>query len=101
MKKILSAISEAQREKLVCAYIDSSHAFDTTDAVALGVDLEALLISQPDSPEDAAEICDTLVRTGAIDLIAIDTCAIPLPRLRALLEATRQTTTVLLFLKEM
>lgn len=98
MKKILTIISEAQHEKLVCAHIDSSHAFDTTGAVALGVDLEALLITQPDAPEEAVEICDTLVQTEAIDLIVIDTCAIPLSRLRTLLEATRRTTTVLLFL---
>ena len=64
----LHAIAEAQRAGGVCAFIDAEHALDTDYARRLGVDLEDLLVSQPDCGEQALEICDTLVRTGVIAL---------------------------------
>ena len=76
----LHAIAEAQRAGGVCAFIDAEHALDTAYARRLGVDLEDLLISQPDCGEQALEICDTLVRTGAIDLIVVDSVAALTPR---------------------
>src|SRR5690606_7849996 len=76
----LHAIAEAQRAGGVCAFIDAEHALDTEYARRLGVDLEDLLVSQPDCGEQALEICDTLVRTGAIDLIVVDSVAALVPR---------------------
>ncbi len=76
----LHSIAEAQRMGGVCAFIDAEHALDTSYAQRLGVDLEDLLVSQPDCGEQALEICDTLVRTGAIDLIVIDSVAALTPR---------------------
>ena len=76
----LHAIAEAQRAGGVCAFIDAEHALDTAYARRLGVDLEDLLVSQPDCGEQALEICDTLVRTGAIDLIVVDSVAALTPR---------------------
>ena len=76
----LHAIAEAQRAGGVCAFIDAEHALDTAYARRLGVDLEDLLVSQPDNGEQALEICDTLVRTGAIDLIVVDSVAALVPR---------------------
>ncbi len=76
----LHAIAEAQKAGGVCAFIDAEHALDTSYAKRLGVDLEDLLVSQPDCGEQALEICDTLVRTGAIDLIVIDSVAALTPR---------------------
>ncbi len=76
----LHAIAEAQRAGGVCAFIDAEHALDTQYARRLGVDLEDLLVSQPDCGEQALEICDTLVRTGAIDLIVVDSVAALTPR---------------------
>src|ERR1700761_4590344 len=76
----LHAIAEAQRAGGVCAFIDAEHALDTDYARRLGVDLEDLLVSQPDCGEQALEICDTLVRTGAIDLIVVDSVAALVPR---------------------
>jgi recombination protein RecA len=76
----LHAIAEAQRSGGVCAFIDAEHALDTDYARRLGVDLEDLLVSQPDCGEQALEICDTLVRTGAIDLIVVDSVAALTPR---------------------
>jgi recombination protein RecA len=76
----LHAIAEAQRAGGVCAFIDAEHALDTEYARRLGVDLEDLLVSQPDCGEQALEICDTLVRTGAIDLIVVDSVAALTPR---------------------
>ena len=64
----------------MCAFIDAEHALDTDYARRLGVDLEDLLVSQPDCGEQALEICDTLVRTGAIDLIIVDSVAALTPR---------------------
>jgi recombination protein RecA len=76
----LHAIAEAQRSGGVCAFIDAEHALDTEYARRLGVDLEDLLVSQPDCGEQALEITDTLVRTGAIDLIVVDSVAALTPR---------------------
>lgn len=76
----LHAIAEAQRAGGVCAFIDAEHALDSDYARRLGVELEDLLLSQPDCGEQALEICDTLVRTGAIDLIVVDSVAALTPR---------------------
>jgi recombination protein RecA len=76
----LHAIAEAQRAGGVCAFIDAEHALDTEYAKRLGVELENLLVSQPDCGEQALEIADTLVRTGAIDLIVVDSVAALTPR---------------------
>ncbi|MEO8842991.1 MAG: recombinase RecA [Kofleriaceae bacterium] len=76
----LHAIAEAQRAGGVCAFIDAEHALDTDYARRLGVHLEDLLVSQPDCGEQALEIADTLVRTGAIDLIVVDSVAALTPR---------------------
>ena len=76
----LHAIAEAQRAGGVCAFIDAEHALDTDYARRLGVDLEDLLVSQPDCGEQALEIADQLVRTGAVDLIVVDSVAALTPR---------------------
>ena len=76
----LHAIAEAQRAGGVCAFIDAEHALDVSYARRLGVNLDDLLISQPDCGEQALEICDTLVRTGAVDLIVVDSVAALTPR---------------------
>ena len=76
----LHAIAEAQRAGGVCAFIDAEHALDIGYARRLGVRLEELLVSQPDCGEQALEIVDTLVRTGAIDLIVVDSVAALTPR---------------------
>jgi recombination protein RecA len=76
----LHAIAEAQARGGVCAFIDAEHALDTEYARRLGVDLGDLLVSQPDCGEQALEIADTLVRTGAIDLIVVDSVAALTPR---------------------
>jgi recombination protein RecA len=77
---MLHAIAEAQKGGGVCAFIDAEHALDTEYAKRLGVQLDDLLVSQPDCGEQALEICDTLVRTGAIDLIVVDSVAALTPR---------------------
>ena len=76
----LSAIAEAQKEGLQCAFIDAEHALDPVYAGKLGVDIEDLLISQPDSGEQALEITDTLTRSGAVDFIVIDSVAALVPK---------------------
>ena len=76
----LHAIAEAQSRGGVCAFIDAEHALDTDYARRLGVKLDDLLVSQPDCGEQALEIADTLVRTGAIDLIVVDSVAALTPR---------------------
>ena len=73
-------IAEAQKMGGSCAFIDAEHALDASYAAKLGVDLDELLISQPDTGEDALNICDTLVRSGALDLIVIDSVAALVPR---------------------
>ena len=64
-------VAEAQRNGGICAYIDAEHAMDPVYARAIGVDVDELLISQPDNGEQALEIVDTLVRSGAIDVIVL------------------------------
>ena len=73
-------VAEAQRNGGVCAYIDAEHAMDPVYAKAIGVDIDELLISQPDTGEQALEITDMLVRSGALDVIVIDSVAALTPR---------------------
>ena len=68
----IHAIAEAQKQGGIAAFIDAEHAFDRFYAEKLGVDIENLLISQPDNGEQALEIADHLIRSGAIDIIVID-----------------------------
>jgi recombination protein RecA len=76
----LHAIAEAQKMGGTCAFIDAEHALDPGYARKLGVDVDNLLISQPDAGEQALEICDTLVRSGAIDIVVVDSVAALVPR---------------------
>jgi recombination protein RecA len=76
----LHAIAQAQKAGATCAFIDAEHALDLTYARKLGVNVEELLVSQPDSGEQALEICETLTRSGAIDLIVIDSVAALVPK---------------------
>ena len=76
----LHAIANAQKNGGVAAFIDAEHALDPEYAKALGVDIDALLVSQPDTGEQALEIADMLVRSGAIDLIVVDSVAALVPR---------------------
>src|SRR5690606_42131760 len=71
----LHTIAEAQKKGGICGFIDAEHALVPGDARKLGVDLESLLISQPDTGEQALEICDTLVRSGGIDVIVVHSVA--------------------------
>jgi recombination protein RecA len=76
----LHVVAEAQRNGGICAYVDAEHAMDPIYAKAIGVDTDQLLISQPDTGEQALEITDMLVRSGAIDVIVIDSVAALTPR---------------------
>lgn len=76
----LHAIAEAQKNGGTCAFVDAEHALDPIYARKLGVDLDELLISQPDAGEQALEIADTLVRSGAIDVLVVDSVAALVPR---------------------
>jgi recombination protein RecA len=76
----LHTIAEAQKKGGVCAFVDAEHALDPVYARKLGVNLDDLLISQPDTGEQALEICDTLVRSGAIDVLVIDSVAALTPK---------------------
>jgi recombination protein RecA len=76
----LHVVAEAQRNGGICAYIDAEHALDPVYAKAIGVDIDELLISQPDTGEQALEIADMLVRSGAIDVVVIDSVAALTPR---------------------
>ncbi|GLK67256.1 protein RecA [Hansschlegelia plantiphila] len=76
----LHTIAEAQKKGGVCAFVDAEHALDPIYARKLGVDLEDLLISQPDTGEQALEIADTLVRSGAVDVLVVDSVAALTPR---------------------
>ena len=76
----IHAIAECQKQGGIAAFIDAEHAFDRTYAKALGVDTENLLISQPDNGEQALEITENLIRSGAIDIIVIDSVAALVPR---------------------
>ena len=76
----MHVVAEAQRNGGICAYIDAEHAMDPVYAKAIGVDIDELLISQPDTGEQALEITDMLVRSGALDVIVIDSVAALTPR---------------------
>lgn len=76
----LHAVAEAQKKGGTCAFIDAEHALDPAYAKKLGVNIDELLISQPDNGEQALEIADTLVRSGAIDLLVIDSVAALTPK---------------------
>ncbi len=76
----LHAIAEAQKAGGIAAFIDAEHAFDRTYAANLGIDVENLIISQPDNGEQALEIADNLIRSGAIDIIVIDSVAALTPK---------------------
>ncbi|MCB8838143.1 recombinase RecA [Aurantimonas sp. VKM B-3413] len=76
----LHTVAEAQKKGGICAFVDAEHALDPVYARKLGVDLENLLISQPDTGEQALEITDTLVRSGAIDVLVVDSVAALTPR---------------------
>src|SRR5579885_2671367 len=76
----LHVIAEAQKKDGVCAFIDAEHALDTAYARKLGVNLGDLLVSQPDTGEQALEITDTLVRSGAVDVLVVDSVAALTPR---------------------
>ena len=76
----LHVIAEAQKNGGVCAFVDAEHALDPVYANKLGVDLDDLLVSQPDTGEQALEITDTLVRSGAVDVLVVDSVAALTPR---------------------
>jgi len=76
----LHVVAEAQKRGGTCAFVDAEHALDPAYAKKLGVDIDELLISQPDAGEQALEIADTLVRSGAIDVLVIDSVAALVPR---------------------
>jgi recombination protein RecA len=76
----LHCIAEAQKAGGVAAFIDAEHAFDASYARKLGVDIESLLVHQPDSGEQALDVCETLVRSDAIDLIVVDSVAALVPQ---------------------
>ncbi|MDX1949587.1 MAG: recombinase RecA [Rickettsiales bacterium] len=76
----LHIVAEAQKKKGICAFIDAEHALDPVYAEKLGVNINDLIISQPDTGEQALEICDTLVRSGAVDVIVVDSVAALVPK---------------------
>ena len=76
----MHVVAEAQRNGGICAYIDAEHAMDPVYARAIGVDIDELLISQPDTGEQALEIADMLIRSGALDVVVIDSVAALTPR---------------------
>ena len=76
----MHVVAEAQRNGGICAYIDAEHAMDPIYARAIGVDVDELFISQPDTGEQALEITDTLIRSGALDVVVIDSVAALTPR---------------------
>jgi recombination protein RecA len=76
----LHCVAEAQKKGGICAFVDAEHALDPIYARKLGLNVDELLISQPDTGEQALEICDTLVRSGAVDVLVIDSVAALVPR---------------------
>ncbi|WP_371188440.1 recombinase RecA [Thalassotalea maritima] len=76
----LEVIAEAQRNGKVCAFVDAEHALDPIYAEKLGVNIDELLVSQPDTGEQALEICDMLTRSGAVDVIVVDSVAALTPK---------------------
>jgi recombination protein RecA len=119
----LHAIAEAQKAGGVCAFVDAEHALDVQYAKGIGVDIERLLVSQPDTGEQALEITETLVRSGAIDLVVVDSVAALTPKaeiegemgdqhmglqarlmsqaLRKLTAITHRTGTVIMFINQL
>ncbi|HZT17104.1 MAG TPA: recombinase RecA, partial [Gaiellaceae bacterium] len=77
---VYHVIAEAQRRGGICAFIDAEHAMDPTYAKRIGVDIDELLVSQPDTGEQALEICELLVRSGALAVVAIDSVAALTPK---------------------
>src|SRR5580692_9178338 len=71
----LHCVAEAQKKGGICAFVDAEHALDPIYARKLGLNVDELLISQPDTGEQALEICDTLVRSGAVDVLVVDSVA--------------------------
>jgi recombination protein RecA len=78
----MHAIAESQKAGGIAAFIDAEHAFDAVYAKKLGIDVENLIISQPDNGEQALEIADNLIRSGAIDIVVIDSVAALLQKLK-------------------
>jgi recombination protein RecA len=76
----MHVVAEAQRNGGICAYVDAEHAMDPAYAANIGVDIDELLISQPDTGEQALEIVDMLIRSGALDVVVIDSVAALTPR---------------------
>src|SRR6202522_4154634 len=76
----MHVVAEAQRNGGICAYVDAEHAMDPIYARAIGVNVDEMLISQPDTGEQALEIADMLIRSGAIDVLVIDSVAALTPR---------------------
>ncbi len=76
----LQTIASAQKEGAICAFIDAEHALDVYYAKNLGVDIDNLLVSQPDFGEQALEVLETLVRSGAVDLVVVDSVAALTPK---------------------
>ncbi|HGP7164480.1 TPA: recombinase RecA, partial [Neisseria meningitidis] len=76
----LEAVAQCQKNGGVCAFVDAEHAFDPVYARKLGVKVEELYLSQPDTGEQALEICDTLVRSGGIDMVVVDSVAALVPK---------------------
>lgn len=76
----LHAVAEAQKKGGTCVYIDAEHALDTSYAKRLGIDVSSLIVSQPDSGEQALEIADTLIKSGTIDVLVIDSVAALVPK---------------------
>ena len=77
---VYHVIAEAQRRGGICAFIDAEHAMDPTYAKRIGVNIDDLLVSQPDTGEQALEICELLIRSGALDVVAIDSVAALTPK---------------------
>src|SRR5207237_7199163 len=73
-------IPEAQRRGGICAFVDAEHAMDPQYARRIGVDIDQLLVSQPDTGEQALEIVELLIRSGALDIVAIDSVAALVPK---------------------
>src|ERR687889_1391458 len=74
---VYHVLAEAQKQSGICAFIDAEHAMDPVYAKRIGVDVDELLVSQPDYGEQALEIADLLIRSGAIDVVAVDSLAAP------------------------
>jgi len=98
----LHAVAEAQKNGGACAFVDAEHALDPSYAKKLGVDLDELLISQPDAGEQALEIADTLVRSGAIDVLVIDSVAALVMRqaLRKLTSSIAKSNCLVIFINQ-